>query len=488
MNNIRKEAKGSECMNDEAMSATQLAQQIRHKEISPVEVIDTCLKKIDTVNPKINAFVTVLHEEARHQAKQAEEAVMKGEAVGALQGVPVAIKDLTPTKGIRTTFGSPLFKDYIPEHDATFVKRIKDAGAIIVGKTNTPEFGHKGTTDNPLFGATKNPWNTTLTSGGSSGGSAAAVAAGLVPFAEGSDGGGSIRIPSSLCGVFGFKPTYGRVPFDGNRENVFGSHQPFLHYGTISRTAEDGALLFSVMQGPASTDPFSLPDTGNDFTTSFKQSVKGLKVAYTPDFGVYQVSSDVRKVIEKAVEGLRDLGCNVEEVALDFGMPLKQLLRPFVKMWCVSMAVNYGDLLDRHPETFSDSIATMIAVGRKMSAVEYKALEKERTKVWNTVQNILNSCDLLVSPTLAATAFPHELEGPAEINGKKIHADSDWIMTQVYNMTGHPAASLPVGLTENRLPVGMQIAGNRMADKLILQLSHAYQEAFGNPEIQNNPW
>lgn len=464
-------------------TATELARNIRAKHISPVEVIDVFIERISSLNPKINAVVTLAADEARTQAKKAERAVMQGGTLGPLHGVPVAMKDLTATQGIRTTLGSPAFKDRIPERDATVVARLKEAGAIILGKTNTPEFGCKGTTDNPLFGATKNPWDLNLTPGGSSGGSAAAVAARLIPVAEGSDGGGSIRIPASLCGVYGLKPTYGRIPHDSDFNNVFGSYEPFLHHGPITHAVEDAALMLQVMQGPAATDPFSLPHTGEDYQEAIRKDVRGLKVAYTPDFGMYEVASDVKAVTERAVENVRSLGCDVDEVSIDVGMDLAEFMAFFKQMWFVGISASCSELLAAHPDQVSQELAFMIREGEKFSAVEYKQIGRARTTMWHKVQEVFHTYDLIISPTLGTTAFPSGLMGPAEINGKPIQPDSDWLLTQIYNTTGHPAASLPVGLTEAGLPVGLQLAGDRFQDALVLRLSYAYETAYGKGQM-----
>lgn len=456
-------------------TATELVNLIKQKELSPVEVVSAFLERIETHNPKWNAFVT-LNEQAIEEAKEAEEYLMKGEELGKLHGIPVAIKDLTPTKGLLTTYGSPVFKNNVPTEDPIFLKRIKAAGGIVLGKTNTPEFGHKGVTDNPLFGVTKNPWNATLTPGGSSGGSAAAVAAKLTPFAEGSDGGGSIRIPAALTGIFGFKPTFGTIPHEAG-ENVFGSEHPYLHNGPMARTVEDAALLFSVMQGYDVNIPNAVPNSGDDFT-DLNRDMTGLKIAYTRNFGLYEVSHDVAQVVDQAVKHFIDLGCQVEEVNVDLRMSLKELTRAFSGMWCVKFAASYGELYDQDPDSFSEGMAKMIQIGRKYSAVEYKALEIKRTLVWKEIQNIFNNYDLLLSPVLATTAFEHHLSGPSVINNKTVNPATDWMMTQIYNFTGHPAASLPVGLTKAGLPVGLQVAGNRFADKLVLQSCHAYEQAF----------
>lgn len=457
-------------------TATELGKLMKQKELSPVEVVNAFLGRIDNLNTKWNAFVTI-NEQAIEEAKKAEESILKGEQLGKLHGIPIAIKDLTPTKGILTTFGSPVFKDYIPDYDPIFLKRIKAAGGIVLGKTNTPEFGHKGTTDNPLFGVTKNPWDETLTPGGSSGGSAVAVAAKLVPFAEGSDGGGSIRIPASFTGIFGFKPTYGVVPHEGDRDNLFGSEHPYLQNGPMARTVEDAELLFSVMKGYDANHPGSIPNSNEGFNDR-NGNIKGLKIAYTRDFGMYEISEDVNLVIDKAVQLFSELGCQVEEVEMDLTLSIKELVRTFSGMWCVKMASSYGSLYDLDSASFSDGVARLIEIGRKFRAVDYKALELKRTIVWKKIQTILNSYDLLLSPTTAVTAFELQLQGPSMINGKRVNPGSDWMMTQIYNLTGHPAASLPVGLTTAGLPVGLQVAGNRFADDLVLQACKAYENTF----------
>ncbi|MGE5543982.1 MAG: amidase, partial [Bacillota bacterium] len=397
-------------------SATELARLIKNKEVSPVEIVDQLLARIEAVNPQINAFCTVVANQARIEAKKAEEQVMRGDDLGPLHGVPIAIKDLTSTAGIRTTYGSLVFKDYVPQKDAICVQRIKKAGAIILGKTNTPEFGHKGTTDNLLFGTTRNPWNLELTSGGSSGGSAAAVAAGLVPFAEGSDGGGSIRIPASFCGVYGFKPTYGQIPYDGYPHNMFWSQAPFLHFGPIARTVEDAALLFSIMNGYHPRDPYSLPDTAEDYLSEIKKDVKTLRVAYSPDLGFYQVDPRVRQTIEKAVKRLQSLGVQVDLITVDLGSK-KAFEEAFEIMWYVQIASAYAPLLAEKRELFSKAIVSMLEAGKSINALDYKKTELVRTDIWYRLQKIFDNYDLLLCPTLAVPAFSHQIRGPKEING-----------------------------------------------------------------------
>ncbi|MGY0693385.1 amidase [Virgibacillus sp. FSP13] len=460
------------------MTAFTLAEQIRKKEVSPVEVVDYYLNRIDTYNTDINAIVTI-NNGAREEAIKKEEAVQQGKELGALHGVPVAIKDLTPTKGIKTTFGTKLFADNIPDRDATIVKRLKDAGAIILGKTNTPDFGHKGTTDNTLFGATKNPRNLAKTAGGSSGGSAAAVASDLAPIAEGSDGGGSIRIPASFCGVYGFKPSYGRIPMDNNLSNVFGSNNPFVNHGPLSRSVKDAALFVDVTQGPSTTDPFSLPTFDEKLIDQMNGPLDGVKIAYTKDFGMYTVEPEVMEVMEEQIAKWRALGCQVEEVSMDFGMTLHEFLGFFKNMWYAAAAAGGREILEKTPDLVTPSYQTMIERGYAVTTSEYIQYQSKRTTVWNVLQRYFKDYDLIMSPTLAIPAFDYQLLGPETIQGKQIEADSDWMMTHIYNMTGLPAASIPAGLTKDGLPVGMQIAGNRFADGLVLKASRGYEEIVG---------
>lgn len=466
------------------VSATELARQIKNKEVSPVEVVDQLLTRIELINPKINAFCTIVADQARTDAKKAENQVMRGDELGPLHGVPIGIKDLTHTAGIRTTLGSLLFKDFVPKADAVLVRRVKKAGAIILGKTNTPEFGHKGTTDNLIFGTTKNPWNLDLTSGGSSGGSAAAVAAGLVPFAEGSDGGGSIRIPASFCGIFGFKPTYGRVPFDGDPRNMFSSQAPFLHHGPLSRTVEDAALLFSVIAGFHSSDPYSLPDTGEDYLQEMKKDVKPLRIAYSPNLGFYQVDKRVQQAVEKAVSQLQALGVQVDTVSLDLGSK-EAFEKAFETMWLAQISSTHAAVPPDMKKLFSKAVRYMLEVGENMSALDYKKTELVRTDLWYRLQRLFANYDLLVCPTLAVPAFSHEIRGPQEINGVPTNPFTDWMLTNMFNLTGHPAASLPVGFTDDKLPIGMQVIGRRLEDSTVLRLSYAYEQSF--PWKQHQP-
>ncbi len=455
-----------------------MARLIAHKEISPVDVVSAHLDRIDQLNGKLNMFVSVFRNEALQEAKSAEDRLMGGESLGPLHGVPIALKDLTPTRGRRTTFGSQLFKDHIATHEPTIVKRIKHSGAIIVGKTNTPEFGHKGTTDNEIVGPTKNPWNPSMTAGGSSGGSGAAVASKCVPLAEGSDGGGSIRIPASFNGIFGLKPTFGRVPFDSSPINRFGTTQPYVHFGPLSRRVEDSALLLSILEGYEPNDPYSVPLVKENLNEEALKGIKGMTFAYTKNFELYECDSEVSSVIESVLPILEEYGAKIVEVPIDFGLDLRELISFFNRMWYAGLATAYGDLYDRNPASFGSSVATMIDEGRSISAVELRRTEELRTVIWNKLQHIYSEYDALLSPVLGVTAFPYDIEGPDRINGKDAAPISDWMMTQLYNCTGHPAASIPAGFSGG-LPVGLQASASKFNDSILLRIANVIETANG---------
>ncbi|WP_377888793.1 amidase [Alkalihalobacillus sp. R86527] len=461
------------------LSAVEMATLIAHKEISPVDVISAHLDRINSLNKELNMFVSVFEEEVLKEARLAENDIMKGQKLGPLHGVPIALKDLTPVIGKKTTFGSVLFKDHVPDHEPTIVKRIRKSGAIIIGKTNTPEFGHKGTTNNQIIGPTKNPWNKDMTAGGSSGGSGAAVASKCVPLAEGSDGGGSIRIPASFNGILGLKPTFGRVPFDSSPFNRFGTTHPYVHYGPLSRTVEDSATLLSIMEGYEPGDPYSMPLEKEDLTLAACKGIEGMTFAYTRDYGMYECEPEVSEVIEKVLPILEKHGAKLVEVPIDFDLELTELISFFNKMWFAGLASAYGSLYDSKPSDFSPSVAAMIEEGRKISAVELRKTEELRTVIWNKLQHIYSEFDCLLSPVLGVAAFNHDIEGPEWINGKASSPISDWMMTQLYNCTGHPAASIPGGFTAKGMPVGLQASANKFNDTILLRIAKVLEDELG---------
>ncbi len=461
-------------------SAVELLAQYRAQTLTPEDTVAALFERIEAWNPTINAFVTLNKESALEAAKKATQAYKKFGTLRLLEGVPVAVKDLTHTKGIRTTYGSPLYKNHIPDRDATVVQRLKDAGAIIMGKTNTPEFGYKATTDNPLFGPTRNPWDLTKATGGSSGGSAASVAAGFVPIAEGSDGGGSIRIPASLCGVYGFKPSYGRIPNDNHLGGVFSSHEPFIHYGTLTRSVADAALMFEVLQGQSDSDPFSLPDlqeSPQDALEMIKDN-RSVTVGYTLDFGIYEVDHDVRTLFMNSLQKLKKAGFNVQEVKIDMKKNLREFIYYFETLWTAGLAASTNKWSEEQRKFLSDGFLKMAERGTELSAVQFKQLEGYRSYLFHTFQSLFKNVDFLVSPTLAVPAFEFDAEGPERINNHPIKADADWVMTQMYNLTGHPALSIPMGVTAKGLPAGMQAAALRLNDLELLSFGQQAEKNF----------
>ncbi len=475
-------------MSDELrwMTATEIATRVRRGDLSPVEIVDACLQHIDERNHLTNSFVLVLHEEARQKAREAEQALRSGAALGPLHGVPIAIKDLFDFKaGVRNTMGSRAFKDFVPQQTSAYIERIEQAGAIVVGKTNTPEFGHKGVTDNHLFGPTSTPFKPGNNAGGSSGGSAAAVGAGLVPFAQGSDGGGSIRIPASFSGVYGMKASFGRVP-NVMRPNAFLSHTPFIHAGPLSRTVEDGALLLSVMAGPHPRDPFMLPDEGIDYVAATRRSIRGMKIAFSPNLDVFPVDSRVASVVADAVKAFEAAGAQVEEVKLGINRTALELANLWIRQISVlsqgmhrSFAEMGVDLAGEHRHLLTPQYRKLVDTCLGVSAVDYNQDQLMRTEVDDAVQNVLDDYDFLVSPTLAvppvANTDDGNTAGPTEINGEEVESNIGWCLTFPINYTGNPAASVPAGLTAEGLPIGMQIIGRRFADDSVLAASAAFE-------------
>lgn len=461
-----------------AQSAEALAGYIREREVSCVEVTTAFLNKIDRLNPTINAFCTVLHESALAGAAAADVLIQRGGAIGPLHGVPVALKDLTPTAGIRTTRGSRLFESTVPQADAELVRRLKNAGAIVIGKTNTPEFGHKGETDNLIFGPTRNPWRLDRTPGGSSGGSAAAVAAGMVPFAEGSDGAGSIRIPAAMCGVLGFKPSYGRVP---DIAGAFSSHTPFFHNGPLARSVRDAAMLYQAMVGTDVSDPFTVATSANVFDT-IDHDVSGLRIGFSADLGCFKISDDVSRVCRHAAKKFDELGCTVSDVNINFGVDIESA---FFALWCAKLATVYSELPDHDMRLLEPVVQGLIERGKKLSAVDVGKANLVRESVWQALCRAFETHDLLICPTTAVSAFKIEDGPPLTINGLASDPLLGWFLTYPLNFTGNPAASVPCGLSDDGMPIGMQIIGRRLDDNTVLRASRAFERISPWPELAN---
>jgi amidase len=443
--------------------ASKLAGMIRRKEISPLELTRTVLERIEAVNPQINAYCTLAPESALHAAREAEERVMKKEELGPLHGIPLSIKDLTPTAGIRTTWGSRYYRDHVPGEDALLVQRLKAAGAVILGKTNTPEFGIGINTTNPLFGTTLNPWDLSRTSGGSSGGAAAALAAGLGPLAHGSDLGGSLRIPGSFCGVIGFRVSPGVIP---KYPNYWG-WDTFSVHGPMARTVSDTALMLSVLGGFHPKDPISVPGNFSSLPEDVRGDYRGKRIAWSPDLGgICPVEPEVVRICQRAARKFEDLGCTVEEAAPDFAdiMEIIQGLR------VVSSVFNYAHLQGVEEGIDNQFFKQFLNAGRETSAAELAAAERKRTALWFRVQAFFEKYDLLLCPTTSAPAFRADHLFPQVIGGKPIeNRIESYLLTYALSMVSVPAISVPAGWTEERLPVGLQIVGNRLADRTVLR-------------------
>ncbi len=471
----------------EGKTATDLAERIRRRDLSPVDVVDATLERIDD-RDDLNAFVTVLEDDARERARELEAELDDGGPVGPLHGVPIAIKDLFDFKaGVRNTMGSVPFADFVPEQSATYVERLEAAGAIVVGKTNTPEMGHKGITDNEVVGPTSTPFDLDRNAGGSSGGSAAAVADGMVPIAQGSDGGGSIRIPASFCGVYGFKASFGRVA-QAIRPDAFLSHTPFIHAGPLTRTVEDAALMLEAMVGPHPRDPLSIPDEGTDFRGAVTRGIDDFEIAYSPDFDVFPIDDRVRDVVDDAVSDLEATGANVDEVELGLEVDHREL----ADLWLREIGSLYHsavegfkadgmDLLADHRDELTPEFASLLEDTADLTMLDLKRDDHVRTRIYDHVQDVFAEYDLLVTPTLAVppveNAGPDEGStlGPTEIDGEDVEPLIGWCLTHPINFTGHPAASVPAGLTSDGLPVGLQLVGDRFADEDVFAASGAIE-------------
>ncbi|PSQ10250.1 amidase [Halobacteriales archaeon QS_5_70_15] len=466
-------------------SAAEIARRVRAGERSPVEVLEARLDRIDELDDEVNAFVTVTAGEARETAREVERAVERGEDPGPLAGVPVAVKDLENVVGVRTTFGSKPLADTVAEESEPFVERLREAGAVVVGKTNTPEFGHKGTTDNLVAGATGTPFDPSRNAGGSSGGSAAAVAARMVPIAQGSDGGGSVRIPSAWCGVYGLKPTYRRIPRPGEPDAF--SHTPFSQLGPHARTVEDAALMLEVMAGPGPGDPLVLPDDGTDYLGALDRDVSELRVAYCPDLGTFPLDERVRAVVDDAVRAFEACGATVERVDSVFEHTYRELRESWMTGFFVSFAALAENLRESEGVDYlgadradtTPAFAEAIETGRETSAVEYKRADNVRTSAFLAVQELFEEYDLLASATLAVPPVENRDDGntvgPTEVGGEPVDQLVGWCLTYPFNMTGHPSASIPAGLDDDGLPVGLQLTGPRFEDETVLGASAAFE-------------
>jgi aspartyl-tRNA(Asn)/glutamyl-tRNA(Gln) amidotransferase subunit A len=459
------------------MDTITLARSIVAKELSPVEAVEAVLDRLDRLDPTLHMFTTVVPDQARETAKRIEADIAAGREVGPLAGVPTGVKDLIYTKGIRTASGSYAYADFVPDEDDVVVERIRAAGAVVIGKTQVPEFGYSGTGQTPLDEPTRNPWNLERTSGGSSAGTGAAVATGVGPFSLGSDGGGSVRIPASFCGVYGIKPTMGVVPlYPGTKDHRYpgvSSWESLEHIGPLTRTVADAALVLSVIAGYDDRDRLSIPSDEIDWLRAVGGDLRGVRVAYSPDFGYAAVDPAVRAVVDQAALVFeRDLGCRVERADPGWEDPYEALLPLII---CESDLAGLRRLADELGDRFSPHLAAVL--GMDWTAEQLTAAVVRRKAVYNAAWRFFRSYDLLLTPTLAVAPFEHGLQGPATIDGREVDAFYWLSFTFPFNFTGQPAATVPAGFTEGGLPIGLQIVGRRRDDALVLRASAAFETA-----------
>ena len=459
-------------------SAVEVARLVRSRTVSAVEVTRAILDHIDTIDNRLNAYCTVASDQAIVAAKMVDDTLASGNDPGPLCGVPVSIKDLIPTSGIRTTFGSRTQENYIPNFDGPLVERLKSAGAIVIGKTNTPEYGHLGVTHNQIFGVTRNPWNLDHSPGGSSGGAGAAVAAGLAPLAVGTDGGGSIRIPASFSGIYGLKPNLGRVP-----QYPVGVGLEWLsHAGPMTRTVEDAALMLDVMAGPDDRDLSSLPAPLSKFQDAARiTDISDLHIAWSPTLGYATVDLEVARATELGATLMGNLGAKIELVEHVFDDPGQEWLTLF----CAKFAAAHRHDLELVADTLEPGYLEFVETGMKTSAVDFEIAGATRRQLMQKMGKVLEEFDVLLTPTVGTLPLPIGVDNPTHICGREVGLFGWTPFTYPFNMTGQPAASVPCGFTGDGLPIGMQIVGRRFDEHTVLRASAAYELAA--PWVQHRP-
>ena len=460
-------------------SARELARLICTRAVSPLDVLDAHLAAIKALNPKLNAVVTLAEESARDNAQRAERAVMKGEPIGALHGLPIGIKDITQTAGIRTTFASPLLKDNVPSKDEEVVRRLKAAGAIVLAKTNTPEFACGANTNNALFGPTRNPWNPALSPAGSSGGSAVAVATGMTALAQGTDYGCSIRIPAAFCGIVGIRPTPGLIPSYPKPL----AWDPGEVHGPLARDAEDAALMLDAMVGFTRISPISVAPPWQSTLADLerREDIKGLRIAYVSDIAGIGVEAEIDAVCRDAAAALGKLGAHVEQIAFDAsaGRAPYQIWRGF---WMVGR--QYERLAQI--EGFGSNLKGNVEAGLNLSAVDFAAAEQARMATFDRFHKLFERYDVLLTPAAPVKPYPVEMNFPDTINGRSFENYIDWIApAYLITLVSLPAATAPAGLSHNGLPIGMQIVAPRFEEPMILRVARLIHRAsnVGRPPI-----
>ncbi len=460
-----------------SLSAVELRARIGAKEISPVELLDACFAQIDAINPAINAVTGQCRDRARTEAKAAEKAALDGEPLGLLHGLSTGIKDLEETGGLLTTFGSPQFSGNVPEKDNAMVERVRAAGAVLVGKTNTPEFGAGANTRNPVWGATGSPFNPTLTVGGSSGGSGAALACDMLPVCSGSDTGGSLRIPGAFCGVVGFRPSPGMVPA---QQRTLG-WTPISVLGPMGRTVADTCLLLAAQVGQHDIDPLSFPVDGADFAAPEPVDLGSLRVGWTEDYGQCPVDDGIRGTLRNKVDAMRHLFRSCDPIEIDFG----EADRCFDVIRAVKYVGMYRDAYENDPESLGPNIRANYEIGANMALAEFSWAHEEETRMFRRFQALYQDYDLILSPTVAVSPFPWTDLYVTELEGKTLNNYYHWLaLTYYVTLVTNPAIALPCGTDHKDMPFGLQVVGRFRGDKALLNASHAMEQAFERiPEL-----
>ncbi|MET0145442.1 MAG: amidase [Ilumatobacteraceae bacterium] len=457
-----------------APSAYDLARQIASGERSPMDVVAVAVERAIEVQTDLNCFTSIWTDDAMAAADRAERAVARGAELGILHGVPVAVKDTTPVAGHRTTLGSYAFEHWVPDRDAYIVTALRRAGAVIIGQTTSPEFAHTMVTDSPLWGVTRNPHDTTRTPGGSSGGSAAAVAAGCVPLAEGSDMGGSVRIPAGWSGIVGLKPSLGRIPMDV----LPGLFDSLSHHGPLARCADDARLFLAAAQGPDDADIQSVPGP-LDLTSPLDGDLTGLRLGLSVDLDCWAVDDEVAAAVTQAATRLQDAGATIDLVHPGVR---PDDLETWLMLWGVFNATYYGHLVEEFGGRMDPDVLALIEMGRSMSAVDYKRLELRRTDLWRRIAAVLADHDALLCPTNSQAPWPAAKADFRDARPAPPHGDGDAtpVMTEVFNLVPQcPAISVPCGFhgrpEHAGLPIGLQVVGRRWREDTVLRIARAVE-------------
>lgn len=454
-----------------SLSSVEMRRRIGTKEISPVELLEACLERIEEVNPAVNAVTAMSVKRAHQEARAAETAVRRGEDLPLLHGLPTGIKDLEETKDLLTTYGSPLYRDFVPGYDNVMVGRVRAAGAVVVGKTNVPEFGAGSNSRNPVWGATGNPFNPMMNAGGSSGGSAAALATDMLPVCTGSDTGGSLRNPAAFCGIVGFRPSPGMVAVERRAMGW----TPISVLGPMGRTVADTCLLFATQIGQHDSDPLSFPLEPEAYAEPWPVDLGSLRVAYTEDFGGAPVEKGIRQTFRAKIKAMKHLFRSLDKVEIDYG----GADRCFDVIRAVSFLSRYQDLYTNNRKMLGPNIVANYEIGAKLSLADFAWAHGEQTRIFRAFQELYKDYDLVIGPTVGFSPFPWKQLYIDEMDGKKLRNYYHWMATKYFvTLTSNPAVSLPCGVDHKKLPFGLQVIGRFRGDGEVLGAAHAMEQAF----------